>query len=392
MLRQNRSGGYFLHLLMLLLSFTPACGHIYTAPSIRNDETAHVAFVSVELTAGTVAQANATSYTPRPVSPSLYGQAPALGALGAPPPPRGDSEPYKLGQGDGILIQGKSLQLTTLEVSTQMNESRFQLRDDGTIDIPGVGVLALGGLTQAEADAALTELLKRERIDPTFRIEVVDYKARSVMVDGDVGSPGIVPITQTPLTMARALALRGGLQVTESSATIVHLYRDNQQYALRGDDILAMSDVILRDGDSLVADEARTAREDRELYTARLQASVEPHDQVYIMGEVTTPRMMPLPVGRQLALSELLLDQGGVRLEAGDLSQVYVLRSYARKRDIAVYHLDAANVVNLVLATQLQLRPNDIVFVSAQKVTNWARVFTQLRVGDVLAPFRVIQQ
>ena len=283
-----------------------------------------------------------------------------------------------------IAVNGKRLQSTTLETDFRPSETQYQLRDDGTIEIPGIGKLRLGGLTLPEADDALAALLVRERIDPNYRIEVSGYNARAVTIAGAVGAPGVVPITQTPLTMDRALAVRGGLRVEDRSAATVTLYRADQRYSLRGNDVAAMAKVVLRDGDSLVVDAGRSSSIERDLYAVRSQEDVEPRDRVFIAGEVARPRTSELPVGRQAHLSEFLLDAGGVPLISGDLSEVYVIRTYGHDYRATIYHLDASNVVNLALATRLELRPFDIVFVSEQPVTRWARVLSQLSPSEVL--------
>ena len=48
------------------------------------------------------------------------------------------------------------------------------------------------------------------------------------------------------------------------------------------------------------------------------------------------------------------------------------------KREDFAFHLDASDVSNLVLATQLNLRANDIVFIAEQPITRWNRVVQQL--------------
>jgi polysaccharide export outer membrane protein len=186
------------------------------------------------------------------------------------------------------------------------------------------------------------------------------------------------------MTMDRALAMRGGLRAEERSAVTVLLYRAGQRYALRGSDVAVMSEVVLRDGDSLVVDPGRSSLVERDLYTVRLQENVEPRDRVFITGEVAQPRTSELPVGRQAHLSELLLDAGGVSPISGDLSRVYVIRTYGNDARAMVYRLDASNVVNLALATQMELRPFDIVFVSEQPVTVWARVLSQGNPSEIV--------
>jgi polysaccharide export outer membrane protein len=44
---------------------------------------------------------------------------------------------------------------------------------------------------------------------------------------------------------------------------------------------------------------------------------------------------------------------------------------------VTAWHLDARNAANLTLATQFEMRPNDIIFVEEQPITRWNRAFQQ---------------
>jgi polysaccharide export outer membrane protein len=52
---------------------------------------------------------------------------------------------------------------------------------------------------------------------------------------------------------------------------------------------------------------------------------------------------------------------------------------------VVAWHLDASNVVNMVLATRFELRPNDVVFVAEQPVTRWNRVVQQMTPSLILS-------
>ena len=72
---------------------------------------------------------------------------------------------------------------------------------------------------------------------------------------------------------------------------------------------------------------------------------------------------------------------GGVSIATGDISQIYVLRASATQKNlgaVTAWRLDGRNAANLTLATQFELRPNDIVFIAEQPVTRWHRVIEQL--------------
>jgi polysaccharide export outer membrane protein len=45
---------------------------------------------------------------------------------------------------------------------------------------------------------------------------------------------------------------------------------------------------------------------------------------------------------------------------------------------LTAFHLDAENAANLAVATQLEIRPNDVVFVAEQPITSWNRAFSQI--------------
>ncbi|WP_164661972.1 hypothetical protein [Tropicibacter sp. Alg240-R139] len=52
---------------------------------------------------------------------------------------------------------------------------------------------------------------------------------------------------------------------------------------------------------------------------------------------------------------------------------------------VLALHLDAENAAAFVMATKLELRPNDIVFIAEQRVTRWGRVVNQLGPGLIAA-------
>ena len=45
---------------------------------------------------------------------------------------------------------------------------------------------------------------------------------------------------------------------------------------------------------------------------------------------------------------------------------------------IVAFHLDSTNVANFLLATSLELRPKDVVFIGTQPITNWNRIVSQI--------------
>ena len=93
------------------------------------------------------------------------------------------------------------------------------------------------------------------------------------------------------------------------------------------------------------------------------------------------PGRFTLPFGRTATLADAIYSEGGFSTNTANPGQIYVLRGSADPREfgaVTAWHLDARNAANLTLATRMELRPNDIVFVAEQPVTKWNRTITQI--------------
>ena len=81
---------------------------------------------------------------------------------------------------------------------------------------------------------------------------------------------------------------------------------------------------------------------------------------VYLLGEVATPGTVAMTRGR-LNLAEAIADQGGFDPTEADAKRVFVFRgSYDRPQ---VFWLDAGSADAMLLATQFEMQPQDVVFV-----------------------------
>ena len=103
---------------------------------------------------------------------------------------------------------------------------------------------------------------------------------------------------------------------------------------------------------------------------------------MYIIGEVIQQSRYTLPFENRAVLADALLTgSGGVLSLSGNPKQIYVLRGGADLKNFApitALHLDAKNAANFLLATRLELRPKDVIFVGTQPITNWNRLINQI--------------
>lgn len=343
------------------------------------------------------------------------------------PLPQLDKPQYRIGIGDVVLLATPNLASSVAELSgllaAQNQRQGYVVRDDGAISIPDVGSVEIAGLTLKEAEDSLFQLLLSKQIDPTFSLEVAEYNSQRVVVGGAVKAANLVPITLNGLTLAEALVAAGGINAPNTEFATIRVYRDGNLYEIPVDLYLKQSKLQnsrLRNGDAVYVDltydldrafefykskidvislrgqlrsdalvaltseielQRAAYTERRSLFQLRESLGAEKRDFVYLTGEVTKQSRFALPFEQQASLADVLFSEGGYDITTGDPSQIYVLRETAAgdaTAPITAYHLDARNAADLVVATKLEMRPNDVIFIEEQPITKWNRALQQL--------------
>ena len=340
-----------------------------------------------------------------------------------PPPPRA---PYRIGVGDVLKVAIPTANSVQQDIaglaSAQSSRDTYTVQDDGGIALPGVGRIDVAGRTIEEAEDVVFQRLVEAQVDPTFSIEVSEFNSRRVSVGGAVGAPGVVSVGLNPLYLDEAIAGAGGISAPDLDVATVRIYRDGTLYQVPAEELYSartLPRVEVVAGDAVYVDtsydldraqeyfsaqiavanfkasqraaalsqlnaqvalvQGRLADE-RSNFQSRLDLGAESPGFVYLAGEVGTQSRFRLPYGRIAHLADALYDEaGGVPTEFGNPSRIYVIRATADPGDpvpITAWRLNARNAVNLVLATQFELRPNDVVFVAEQPVTAWSRVLS----------------
>jgi polysaccharide export outer membrane protein len=147
----------------------------------------------------------------------LTPQAPALAqqpaaAAEAPAPAK-----YQIGSQD-------LLKITVLD-EPELSQS-YRVDSDGSISFPYIGRIQAAGSTLADIQERIRAGLSAGFLrNPQVRVEIESYKSQSVMVSGEVRSPGKIPMTGA-MTVLEALAAAGSPTSSASSElTIAHAKR-----------------------------------------------------------------------------------------------------------------------------------------------------------------------
>ncbi len=136
------------------------------------------------------------------MTPAIAQQRPAPAPAVAGVPGESLADGYVLGSGDVV------------EVSVLGREdfrSRVQIQFDGTIELPLIGNIGAGNKTVLQLKEEIRSKLKNGGFfsNPAVNISIATYASRYVVVLGEVGAPGIVPIDRA-YRVSEILARVGG--------------------------------------------------------------------------------------------------------------------------------------------------------------------------------------
>ena len=236
------------------------------------------------------------------------------------------AEEYRLGGGDTVTIQ--VYEQPDLSTVTRISQ------DDGTVTYPLLGVVALGGLTPAEAGQKIARLLKEGGYVkfPEVTVAVKEFLSQKIPIMGQVSKPGEY-VLQGESRVVDLIAQAGGLK-TDAADTIIVVKNEKGKPVKHKIDLLRFyagdmdQNIKVAEGDFIL---------------------VPKMDTFYIHGEVKRPGSYRLERGMTAMQA---LSVGGGLTERGSLSGMKVTRLKAdgKTEEVKVKLTD-------------HLKPNDVLYV-----------------------------
>ncbi|AOJ04742.1 hypothetical protein WS70_23530 [Burkholderia mayonis] len=261
---------------------------------------------------------------------------------------------YSIGETAGAQPAGPGLTTQTVP--------GFVVGADGGIQYPYLGFVKAGGLTVGELQAVMTKGLGHFLRNPKLTISVIAYRSQRVFVEGQVGQPGIKPVTDVPMSLAEALSEANGIPAGIGDTSRVEVLRAGKRYLLNLPALAAQgvdtSQIMLRDRD-----------------VVRVQPQT--YNQVFVVGEVGKPTPVPMHDG-QLSLNDALAEAMSVNPATAQSEGVYVVRASDNPERPQVFRLDSRSPVGLALAEHFRLQPKDVVYVDSTGLARWSRVINLL--------------
>jgi polysaccharide export outer membrane protein len=298
------------------------------------------------------------------------------------------SAPYVIGPDDVIQISvyehpelsaaaGASPSIENSNTITN-GISDLLVTSDGTVQLPLIGTVQLGGLTLSEAKQQLTHDYAPFVSDADVTINLVQTGSMRYYLLGAFAQPGI-KYPNHPLTLLETLALGGSVDIPNADLYQAYVAQgetklpvDLYQLLIQGD---LTQNILLASGDTLVIPSSA-------------------NENAFVFGAVTKPGAVLFTSGHLDLLQALSL--AGLDLTSytnAQLSAVRIIRAGGRSAEFFV--VNAAMIMN-GQATSFDLRPGDIIFVPPTAVATWNQALLQLlpslqTISAVLNPFVSIQ-
>jgi polysaccharide biosynthesis/export protein len=243
-----------------------------------------------------------------------------------------------------------------------------RVTEQGTINVPYVGTVAVAGLDLSQIEQRIADRLKGKAQDPQVIVEFVADRSHTVMVSGDVKNPGRVSVLEGVRSVLDAINRVGGpyassVQGSSPGTQLEVVVRRHGQVILTAQysDLLAGGDIPLEKNDEIV---------------------VRPNSRTFtVLGAVTKAGNVELNKANT-SLLEALGQVGGLTDERANKTGVFVFRMGdiqnnpgARAR---VFRLDLGQPVSIFVAQQFGMQARDVVYVTNAPLYEYNKIVTAL--------------
>lgn len=287
-----------------------------------------------------------------------------------------DGLAYRVGPGDVLLINVYRVpELSTPTTGARAGKAAgFVVDNDGTVQLPLLGAITVGGKTPREIQALLEQKLSRELKKPNVSVQVQQNGSLRYYLLGEFSQPGM-KTADRPMSLLQVLALGGSINLTNADLRRSYITRNGKKLPINFYRLIRQGDlrqnIRLRSDDTIVVPDNK-------------------NEQAFVFGSVSKGGAVPFVNGHLDLLQALAqAGMGPSEYANGHLEDIRIIRGESDRAQFIV--VDAQQIMDGKAAPFL-LEPGDIVYVPNSRVSNWNQAIQQIlpslqAVSSVINPF-----
>jgi polysaccharide export outer membrane protein len=238
-----------------------------------------------------------------------------------------------------------------------------RVADDGTISVPFVGKVAVAGLDLTQIERRIVTQIGSKAQDPQVIVEFVADRTHTVMISGEVRTPGRVSLLEGIRSVGDAINRAGGPDTRNPASQLEVVVRRDGEVILvaQYSELLAGADIPVKRGDEIVL------RPNIRAYTAL--------GAVQKAGNYNITRS-------GLSLMEALGEVGGLSDERANRTGVFIFRmanpDVIPQAKSQIFRLDLGNPQSIFVAQQFGIQPQDVVYVTNAPLVEYNKIIVAL--------------
>jgi polysaccharide biosynthesis/export protein len=283
-------------------------------------------------------------------------------------PPEEKPKEYLLGLGDELRflqIQDNETILSNTSNSSYptaldvLINSSSSVGTDGSILLLGLGRINAGGKSINEVRDEARNILIRDGRAPNFQLEITDFNSRKALLFKD-GLSQVITLTNKPISLREAFANAQIFKKPEVFS-LIKINRDSNEYTMTDDELYDSKrpNIFIQNNDVIEV----------------VDYSYKP-GQVFTLSGSSAAKIIRIdPAIRESMADILFLENGPLSNRSAKRSEIYLLRG---NDPMTAYHLDAQRISKLLVASKMELRPNDIIFTAERPIISFNRILQEI--------------
>jgi polysaccharide biosynthesis/export protein len=222
----------------------------------------------------------------------------------------------------------------------------FRVSDAGSISFPYVGEIDVAGRTTDQIEAQLRRALRGKSQNPQVLVSIAQGLTNSIIIGGDVRSPGRLVLPTNRESLSDVVALAGG-STGEMKDILVRVQRAGTFGEFRLSDILSQPEQDIR------------------IFPADRILLVRAPQSYSVLGGAGRNDQIAFPAPA-LSLIEAVSLSGGSNPNAGDPRAIFVFRNLVgpEGKDVpTVYHFNMMEASSFILAQRFRMQDKDVLYI-----------------------------